>query len=497
MVFALLYENQTSVVMLESSSRPCLPPKQTEALPGNPLERGGSETTQSREQTSEPERRVVSLTEPPPAAADDRVDNRDAVGDATTPPPIEITWILPRDLDRFKDVFAASWWQTMSRFMEFDVEEIHIVEDDAFKPIMKAGNGFNDVRMARDWLDFSLEHLSKWWKIGGSPAMMYGIGKLQSYIHKTVQTPLSSTAMNTTLAIIPYGVNVRGKSTDEQMWTTALAATIASLMQFGVARVVVVGHYEADYRCTKGAFQQLMRYQAPYGASDRQAWQRLSAGTTSARHPPKLYPSFSGKFGATELAFVHTDDVNSTFIPENIPKGALKGLQLAMNGSNTEEWLGKSPSKYKYLFLTEADQILNGRLTFLFTQELDKGRIIIPHRLQPIPHLLDLRGIVPDDMALPREDFPDLSVYELDAATDSCCDTATHVDKEKVKGCGAFWWQCGLEGTGNFSHLQDYSVMRLTQGTGIVSLAATEHSRRCHPQKNQRKCVNPLSSTKQ
>jgi hypothetical protein len=118
MVVALLYENQTSVVMLESSSRPCLPPKQTEALPGNPLERGGSETIQSREQTSEPERRVVSLTEPPPAAADDPVDNRDAVGDATTPPPIvEITWILPRDLDRFKDVFAASWWQTMSRFM--------------------------------------------------------------------------------------------------------------------------------------------------------------------------------------------------------------------------------------------------------------------------------------------------------------------------------------------------------------------------------------------
>ena len=61
------------------------------------------------------------------------------------------------------------------------------VESDAFKPILRAGNGFADARMTRDWLDFSVEHLSKWWKMGEQQATFaFAVGKLQSYIQGTL-----------------------------------------------------------------------------------------------------------------------------------------------------------------------------------------------------------------------------------------------------------------------------------------------------------------------
>jgi len=57
------------------------------------------------------------------------------------------------------DMFSASWWQPVERFLEFPVHKIGIVEDDTFKPLNLAGRGRSDGRMTRDWLDFAIEHL--------------------------------------------------------------------------------------------------------------------------------------------------------------------------------------------------------------------------------------------------------------------------------------------------------------------------------------------------
>ena len=128
----------------------------------------------------------------------------------------------------------------------------------------RAGRGFNDARLTRDWLDFSVEHLSKWWKMGEQPATYaFAVGKLQSYIHRTLMATdagVHDTAMESTLALIPYGVSDKTEDIGQQMWMISLAATIASLIQHGVARVLVVGYYDADARQAREAFEYLLEH---------------------------------------------------------------------------------------------------------------------------------------------------------------------------------------------------------------------------------------------
>ena len=392
---------------------------------------------------------------------------------APSPPlAIPIDFIPIEDL-QILDIFAASWWQSVPRFLELNVTKyVQTVEDDAFAPILKAGRGFKDARMTRDWLDFSVEHLSKWWKLLGTYGINFAIGKLQAYYMHRQSSSTKNTIMNTTVAVIPYGVDTDSPRV-QQMWTASLTATIASLLQHGIGRVVVVGYFDADSKLVRRAFRELLRYQEEQ--KDERSFQDHDSTT-----------SFSTKVGATELAFVHTSDVKSKFIEINVPYGALKGLHQAFSGAiRPYEWLGRSPAKYKYIFLTEADQTLNARPTPYFTKVMDEGCIVIPHRLQPIPHSLDVAGVVLDThRVIPRNLA---QVHELNADVDSCCDTSERLKKDPPE-CGPFWWMCWIGKSRDYSVLEGYEFMRLHQGTGIVSLAATEHSRKCIPTKKKRGC---------
>lgn len=67
-----------------------------------------------------------------------------------------------------QDSFAASWWQTVDRFLDCDLDLIENVEGDVFVVINQAGNGEDDVVMTKDFLDFSVEHVSE---TGGSESV--------------------------------------------------------------------------------------------------------------------------------------------------------------------------------------------------------------------------------------------------------------------------------------------------------------------------------------
>lgn len=386
-----------------------------------------------------------------------------------------VDFIPTGDLDPNYDVFAASWWQSVERFLQLDTETIKTVEDDSFAPVLRAGRGFEDSRMALDWLDFSIEHLSKWWKLLDEGGLSYGTGKLQAYVQRVMTNKQDSSEMESTLAVIPYGVSTHDPRA-QQLWFTSLAATIASLIRHGVGRVVVVGYYTADTKLTKKAFDLLLHYEDD--ATDIEVHENESFSTT---------------VGMTQLAYVRTADVNSTYIPINVPKGALKGLQQAIRGmkEDPQQWIGTTPEKYKYIYLTEADQILHARLSADFPLTMDEGRIIIPHRLQPIPHPLDLEGSVSEStQLLPSDQFS--HVHEL-SGFDSCCDTTEKPGRQHYPPCGGFWWTCGFRSSRNHSRISSYDLMRLSDGTGIVSLASTEHSRKCIPKKKDGGCKNKKS----
>lgn len=375
-----------------------------------------------------------------------------------------------------KDVFAASWWQCTERFLDFKdaASELKTVEDDSFKPILKAGNGHADVRMSRDLLDFNVEHISKWWKDAGDNSVAYAQAKFNNYTSRIRSRPTRDDYMKDTLAVIPYGVTDNKSPSTKQLWASALAATITSLLNHQIGRIVVVGHFETDETLSRQVFAELATKDV------------APAGNTETRY-------FETMIGVTEVAFVHTENVNSTFISKNIPKGALVDLQDALAGrsDNPVPYLGRTANatRFKYIFLTEADQILNARITPEFLDELDARKIIVPHRIQPMLHPNDLNGVqLPKAIrSLPGHK----AVIELDEATSSCCDANYH-QKDYNKVCATHWFRCGYgsnKGRESFNHLDEYDFISISDGVGIVALAGNQHSRRCVPVKNGRgKC---------
>lgn len=241
----------------------------------------------------------------------------------------------------------------------------------------------------------------------------------------------------------------------------------------------------------------------------------------------------------TSLAYVRAhSNVTTQYIRQNIPKAALHDLHLALGGRSElpraarnepddflrrlrRQYLGVddddalAEAKIKHVYMTESDQILHARPTPEFLRHLEAGKIVIPHRIQPIPHNLDLHGIGPTKV-LPAGQFPPQNVVELDYDGSSCCDTGRHLfvgrTDPRKPACGDVWWRCGFGSLPQiwqrrrrngrdddpdaadaaireaFGHLRDYDFMRLGAGTNIVALAASEWSRRCKPVPDRRGC---------
>ncbi len=401
--------------------------------------------------------------------------------------------LLVHDNLRERDVFAASWWMRRERFLQTKVRNIVGVEQDAFIPILSAGRGRKDVRMTKDWLDFSLEHMSKWQKLIGTttPGNSLVANILRKYSSK--REPGSSftildTFMNTTLAVIPLGVNDKASGKVQDVWAAFLTATITSLLQHGIKRIVVVGYYNMDAILTSRVFSYFIEK-----AQGSAAIAKLTVGEL---------PSQSYYIELTELGFVHTTNVVTSKVIVNVPKGALIGLleefeaktdprnttaNLHPNNDTIGSYLGWShvSTDFDHVFLTEGDQVLHARLSPLFLQELQHNRVFVPHRLQPIPHKDDLKPILkPGSLKQLPENHPPVIDLTNSLTIDACCDSPEPYGQ---KTCESFWWICGYEGKSNFSYLDIFDFIRLSPGgTGVVSLAGNAHGRRCIAKPNGR-----------
>jgi hypothetical protein len=327
------------------------------------------------------------------------------------------------------------------------------------------------VRMTLDWLDFSVEHMSKWWKVSevdeNEMAMQAAINAFSKYDQKSIveSEPLDfSMELAPTVALIafqPY----KGR----ELTKHSLPATLSSLVRVNVGRILIVGYEPGDEAIVQECFE---LFDPSYFTS--------------------IHKSFSSiKIHNSQVAYVRvTDDmVKSKFIPVNIPKASLVGLKHAMEGNDetwTKQWLGEDPLLWKYVYLTEPDTLLATRPSTLpaLEQALRQGLILAPHRMQPIPYEGDFRGLNRSDLLVP-ESFK--TPQWLDSFQgDACCDEQAYDFKPGAttyERCGRFWWECGFYNKGNHTRLQHYDFLRLKQGMGIVTLAGTEHGRRCFPNK--------------
>ena len=263
-----------------------------------------------------------------------------------------------------------------------------------------------------------------------------------------------------------------------------------SLVQAGMGRVIVSGHLQSDEALVRRAFALV--------ANTTQTWGK-------GRSPvPWTEMDFCPSANAT------TGDKDTQF---NIPVASLKQLRHVFLNRTEESitgcWLG-SNDRWKYVFLGEPDLLLVTKPEALpaLGRALREGRVLAPHRFQPLPHASDFRGIPGMDndggggkgawiqaRILPNAP-PFQEVEEIDEF-DSCCDQGSYKPFKLHEECSTpFWWMCGyinmrnpksiitIEGLSKVvvahKRLLGYPLMRLKRGTGVV-YASAEGGKFCRP----------------
>jgi len=401
------------------------------------------------------------------------------------------------------DAFSASWLQRKEDFMSMNVTGILSCEDAAFLAYWGPMERVRKLQMTVDWFDLAIEHMSKWRKLLDvyreeavyktflvkMETYLSGQQGSTSYHDKENHLLAVDPSFRPTIAVIAFQANTDKEFAIKarQLTLTLLAATIESLRRAGFGRVVVVGlDHEADAKLTKDTIQYLQQLLDPAVAS---------GASNLVGHMEVAYVP-----GSLELA-------KAKWVVKNVPKGALRGLykafqlaeKAASDRSESEEsyikiWLGSKPDAWKYVYLTEPDCILQARPSSLpqLKARVDKGYVLTPHRLQPIPHGSDAAGCSKIHLYLP--DTPAWHVLEMDPNGDShdvCCDAWKGEGSKPglpplMEACGNFWYLCDFDDkrysqSDTHKRLKPYPLMRLKGGTGIVSLSASEHGRPCTP----------------
>jgi hypothetical protein len=357
--------------------------------------------------------------------------------------------------------------------------------------------------MTLDWLDFSVEHMSKWFKLLpwddlAEPTPHQKIthqftnyiknaASSQSHAMKMQEKPIFDQA----IAVIAFQAyeSTSAPERGRDLTIKSLAATIESLRRASFGRVTVGIFEEADFDIVQDTFHFLL--------------QTLEPGIV--HYPNKIVT----QIGHMEVGYavVSSNYAGGSFDnPPNMPRGTLMGLRDAFLYSELHEsgrsramttnmtsWLG-SRVDWKYVYLTEPDTILQARPSALksLKDQVDEGSVLFPHRLQPIPHESDLKEMAKDMYYVTDTEVPEILSLDPNNDGDACCDEQAGPDFKpglppNYEECGNFWYMCDFHEENKENRhrrLLHYKFMRLTCGTQIVSLAGSEHGRRCIPKKN-------------
>ena len=392
------------------------------------------------------------------------------------------------------EAFSASWWTSVSNFLRFEsIEAVSASCESAAFDMYIANDG--KVRMTTDWLDLAVEHMSKWWKLieHSGPALDRVIDILTRYTKsRRIVDGSTSDVPRETLVVIAYAPYAQKKLT---RWS--LVATISSYISVGMGRIVVSGRLPEDEKLVLEAFD-IVEKQFQLN-------------------------------NHTELSFclAYNEVIeDGTFA---VPRNALKKLRHVLLGNATKDeiqcWLGGETStisikeeeddgeddedegakfepivqsKWRYISLTEPDILLTTRPSSLeaLGKKLKDGYVLAPHRLQPIPHGSDFKGvdIENDTNCIIPAASPFERVHEVDPTEMSCCDAGQfNIPMKAFEPYDSFWWMSGFPAVNGLEvnhtnpievahkHLLPYPLTRLTTGTGVV-FVGSEHGKFCHPQ---------------
>ena len=411
----------------------------------------------------------------------------------------KVEFLNKSDFGSDLDKYSGMWWQNrtvfLSRWNSFKhIKSLEAASFAKFRMYNGKNGGGGGVRLTRDWLDMSVEHLSSYFKhLNKSYKNQRAIRErlveiMQNYIDNVVGYPNISSgtdelAVHSTIAILP--LTASAKEPDNEMMMFEMAATIASLWKVGIGRAIVVGVSEREQKLAQDTFAML-------------------------RVQLAIRPM--------ELAYVQV--FNTTAEDRRlVPRVALFGLQNVMHPNNTDSaaqqaWLGSDPSRWKYVYFTEPDLILHTRPSALpaISQVLKEGSLMAAHRLDPVPHQRDIPQTNTDDYRFVLPNNGSFAAITPLGENDVCCDQGryypgNHADptqREKVvRACpwmtAAIWFYCGFARKDKdykdpavildvHHRLLKYPFISLSSGTGLPVLS--EHQRVCVPRHGPANCAD-------
>lgn len=494
------------------------------------------------------------------------------------------------------DAYSGAWWQSTAQFVTYRVFDVEygrtIVDTQEWASVDVFKHAQQDLTSTRDWLDLGVEHMSKWWKhllhtktkVGQQPQSQQLTrhstieGRItdifRTYVHShdrriffhALLSPQSSLVNDnssstdeyytqssqveadlvtkSTLAVIPYTPD----HTNVGVWS--LAAMIISLVQTGMGRVVISLH-----PTHKREDMDLVRQVLDIVANATSQWgTNYNDHTPTDNHHTSPWTTFDICLSSDEAYQAWPEGTLGQW-ESNVPVAMLRELTRRVLGNKTTAtathdddddddnlstcWFGEdgSVTRWKYIYFSEPDLILVTRPDALpgLGRALRDGRLLAPHRLQPLPHASDFSGgggggmddgsssriLVNDDARVipnvpPFEEVVEIDIFRNNRRNnhplsvsshqtvvnqfDSCCDRGTYKPYLVHKSCGNFWWLCGYSSSSSSSsnrelheqpgipramvthkRLLGYPLMRLTRGTGVV-FASSESGKTCRPQ---------------
>lgn len=440
---------------------------------------------------------------------------------ATTPSELFLT---VHDLDRQTgEAYAAAWWQSVDRFRSTPVHRIAWLEDAVWKAIREPNKGL-DLYLTRDWLDLSVEHLSKWWKTTRIDRFNAGYQRLLSNLFEYVggwdsyrkqhesDKPQEENPWKSTISVVAYvPLSGREKRRMQPIDILVLGAQVISLLWHDAGRIVVVtDEVYMNYTATHiwPFLVDLLRNDpsAMYSSVNATDWSKHIMQNASQ----SSYVTNEVTIGSTELTLVgvQSEHVVKRKTIKLVPRAGLILLHDALFRHNATSEAQRrlvlgvhGGERWNYVYYTEQDSPLHTRTEILpdLKAVLDQGFILAPHRWTPVPHQNDF-----DDTVLARDLSPGRylpavgnwsHVTALDASDASCCDGGMRSRHGKLlypKG-NNFWY---LDGFGRslpddaspqevarimakrLERFSTYTLFRLKDGTGLT-LAGAENARQC------------------
>ena len=374
---------------------------------------------------------------------------------------------------KMEGMYSGMWYQSIRNMLLTNFSDVHTLETVSLRPFRASREG---PLFTSDWLDFSVEHWSKYVKHFSKESAYGGDVQgrvaelLQGYIDSSLERKrmemgdyrgeeslrerwnqmlvnhrLAVAAVQNTIAIVP--IRVKTSTQYSYSHTLQIIATITSLWRNHFPRIVIAGVTPTEHR-TFLEIRETLHDHLHLLSNVELVYVHMEGSVQDWKNVPKMaMVEFQRAVRESRRLNINNgaDITNGTDVVTNrtILVAATDNIEYKSDSKIdfVESWLGTTPQHWKHIYFTEPDSILQTRETALpsLVEKLNNGSILTAHRLNPLPHIRQFSDIV--DAAIQSNDtallqhvrgivLPELDPFtkitSLNPDESSCCDQGNY-----------------------------------------------------------------------